>query len=113
MGLQFKTVVTHHLVSVFLSFNIPLQISHGCIVGFSWLWLLGSKVTANFLVHLQVEVAKICISASPCLSLRLVKLMILKVHIFNSSRSKVDYGDPDDDLCSIYVYDIALELALH
>ena len=33
MGLQFVTVVTHDLVSVFLSFNIPLKISHGCTVG--------------------------------------------------------------------------------
>jgi hypothetical protein len=34
MGMQFVTVVTHDLVSVFLTFNIPIHISHGYIVGF-------------------------------------------------------------------------------
>jgi len=34
MGLQFVTVVTRDRVSVSLSFNIPLQISRDCIVGF-------------------------------------------------------------------------------
>jgi hypothetical protein len=64
-------------------------------------------------MHLQIDVAKMCISASPCLALHLAKLIILKVHIFNNSRSKVNCGDPDDDLSSIYVYDIVLELAFH